>query len=778
MADIFKRGVSTLKTGSTSLSLVTPPYTAEGDLMVMFFTHKGADWATVPAGWTLIARDISGATRGEAHWKRAAAGESGTYAVSDLASTACGYTISLGGCLPSSDPIDVVATRANASGDSGTAGVTTTTNKALVVSIAALGYNYALSAWTGASLPVDLVEMADGGTTTGTRSRIGWAHVALATAGATGETGWTSTAVENVGICFAIKPDPAEVSWPTPITSVTERTNLTAATAIDVASLPATLIEAVEGLPDSETVWFKYTPSAEETSFGLFAWTAVTASTYRPLTSVYYGTPASLTSVFTNHLLRPLCVPVIEGETYYIKVHNQGASPVAATLVVSFVLGPNETVPIGSLVMPDDRAPWPAVCQSAVDGEILRVLSYPGCDAADILDSGVNLAEVDGDGDRLDLYSSSLEFVSSVLGVVSSTEWPTPRIRGDGTTNFYVCQQEGDLLVPPTVYTVSSAGVVGATTWTLPANAINLPCMAPSRDGTILYYGAQYLGGTTAAVHRYDLVADAPLTDLAAGISGHDLNTDILVMEDGSILVGYRHTTTPYNWFARRYAPDGTVLNTYDQGAVTLHRLALGPGDGTFWVWLLPLVNTVMMSRHIQIRASDGVELVTFDTPLFSRCQGRYSEDPEPDRFGVPHTCPIFVLRSEIEPPTPAPPPIAPLVFSRYQTRRLRRSPHIASEQRRLIHSRFQLDVEAGVGQTEEGSTLDPNEDPYVYLRWSDDGGHTWSQPIGMSAGKLGEYKKRLIWNRLGDARSRVFEVSMSAPVKWALLDAFIETAG
>jgi hypothetical protein len=60
-------------------------------------------------------------------------------------------------------------------------------------------------------------------------------------------------------------------------------------------------------------------------------------------------------------------------------------------------------------------------------------------------------------------------------------------------------------------------------------------------------------------------------------------------------------------------------------------------------------------------------------------------------------------------------------------------------------------------------------------LRWSDDGGHTWSNEHWASMGKLGEYGKRVIWRRLGmttKLRDRVYEVSGTDPVKIAIMGA------
>lgn len=65
--------------------------------------------------------------------------------------------------------------------------------------------------------------------------------------------------------------------------------------------------------------------------------------------------------------------------------------------------------------------------------------------------------------------------------------------------------------------------------------------------------------------------------------------------------------------------------------------------------------------------------------------------------------------------------------------------------------------------------------DPQIMLRWSDDGGHTWSNEHWASMGKIGEYGKRVIWRRLGmttKLRDRVYEISGSDPVKIAIMGA------
>lgn len=87
---------------------------------------------------------------------------------------------------------------------------------------------------------------------------------------------------------------------------------------------------------------------------------------------------------------------------------------------------------------------------------------------------------------------------------------------------------------------------------------------------------------------------------------------------------------------------------------------------------------------------------------------------------------------------------------------------------KRSAHHTLQLDCETGVG------TL-THTDPQVMLRWSDDGGHTWSNEHWVSMGAMGQFGRRAIWRRLGmtmKLRDRVYEVSGTDPVKIAILGA------
>jgi hypothetical protein len=76
---------------------------------------------------------------------------------------------------------------------------------------------------------------------------------------------------------------------------------------------------------------------------------------------------------------------------------------------------------------------------------------------------------------------------------------------------------------------------------------------------------------------------------------------------------------------------------------------------------------------------------------------------------------------------------------------------------------------------SDETTVTTQGADPQVMLRWSDDGGHTWSNEHWASMGKIGQYYKRVIWRRLGmtvKLRDRVYEVSGTDPVKIAIMGA------
>lgn len=80
----------------------------------------------------------------------------------------------------------------------------------------------------------------------------------------------------------------------------------------------------------------------------------------------------------------------------------------------------------------------------------------------------------------------------------------------------------------------------------------------------------------------------------------------------------------------------------------------------------------------------------------------------------------------------------------------------------------------------ETGVGIPPNSNPHVVLRWSDDGGKSWTNGRILSVGKSGETAFTVKANRLGSTRrfsgsDRLFELSSTDPFRVALLDADLE---
>lgn len=135
--------------------------------------------------------------------------------------------------------------------------------------------------------------------------------------------------------------------------------------------------------------------------------------------------------------------------------------------------------------------------------------------------------------------------------------------------------------------------------------------------------------------------------------------------------------------------------------------------------------------------------------------------------------------------------------------KRLRRAPHLTADLQRQYFEELQIQFQPGVGTTGIATnysidvlTIGPNDfyaispgeivvigtgslsasttttNPQAMLRWSSDGGSTWSNEHWTAIGAIGKYSNRAIWRRLGFARDRVFEVSVSDPVKAVIVSA------
>lgn len=95
------------------------------------------------------------------------------------------------------------------------------------------------------------------------------------------------------------------------------------------------------------------------------------------------------------------------------------------------------------------------------------------------------------------------------------------------------------------------------------------------------------------------------------------------------------------------------------------------------------------------------------------------------------------------------------------------RGRHIEKNRKVFKIGSIELGMEHGVGlATGQGS------EPVAGLRLSKDGGHSWGTQTFAPMGKVGEYRSRCIWRRLGRGRDIVPEVTITDPVKRVITDA------
>jgi len=113
--------------------------------------------------------------------------------------------------------------------------------------------------------------------------------------------------------------------------------------------------------------------------------------------------------------------------------------------------------------------------------------------------------------------------------------------------------------------------------------------------------------------------------------------------------------------------------------------------------------------------------------------------------------------------------------------RRMRRCPHLVADFQRQYFDELQLQFQPGVGlQGIETFPLGDNDigiNPQAMLRWSNDGGSTWSNEHWAGIGKVGKYQNRIIWRRLGQARDRIYEVVVTDPVKAVIVSANLKAS-
>lgn len=534
-------------------------------------------------------------------------------------------------------------------------------------------------------------------------------------------------------------------------------TNISFTTATDLGTtLPVTVTQQVDDAGTTYTVYYSYTAqSGDPPVLGLFA--VGDLSVYKPSTNIYLGPAGAPTLFITGAQNKPCQFLVTAGTQYFFKVTTNGGNPTPANLTLNLERFPNAAYPTGSIGVSDDNSGnFPIAILSSTTGLPLffSPLNAAGEVAAITTDGFLLINTENGSpSDQVKLFNATLQLLTTI------TPFAGKIVRGiatDMSTRFYV-----NGFGIGTVKSYDTAGNF-LQSWTLP-DADNVS-QAVTHSNTILYSANN---GAAGAIRRFDLVNNIALTDLVAGIATYSIGkSSLLVLADGTIIAAYYGGGSTTNVSVKAYNAAGSTLHTYSLGESNADvRLAMAIDDPvSFWIWTKDLTGpggtSTGFSTFRNIQVSNGAVLTNLNAPEYENGVYVPTATLTPERFGHSESCPFWVTRAVTIPAAESTTQI---------TRRQRTAPHLSNEQQWVYYGQFQLDLQTG-----QGAITGQGIAPTIMLEWSDDGGHTWSNEHWITASQLGLYKARAIWRRLGRSRDRIFRVTVSDPVAWNLIAAYL----
>lgn len=526
-------------------------------------------------------------------------------------------------------------------------------------------------------------------------------------------------------------------------------TNTDITTAQELGTLPVltTQDQTFAGTTYSP-LWYQLTVPTGVNALGVFIygnfgdWNPLGAC-YRNLASpeLIAGTPAGS---------RPLQIAVTPGETIYISSTSPGVTVTPALTTIDVIAGPALSVPVGSILINDSGDGFPLVALSATDGSNLAfVHPFPAGESCRVLTTGqVMVADSSINGPRI--YQGTTLFDTPVMpasgyelyGTDQTTGWWCFRVSGGQVYTVFVSK---DGTVSGTVYNILAGNCLGGT---------------PNLANTCVYV-VQNIGSTNQPIKKVT-IPGLIASDFVAGVANYTLRPGITTLLDDTVLCGYSRSGVANE--VRRFSTLGVLTDTYSLGADTaVEQIFTALDDPVhFWVWTTETADGGGLNRFRKIKVSDGTVTVNVTSVEFINAVSQPTPAIDNTRFGSDFSCVPWIARSGVAP--------APTTFA---DRRLRQFLLPSSPDNRMLFlARLELLCQTGIGLP-EGDAADPpvqGSDPQVMMQLSRDGGATWSPERWMTAGKLGEYTKRVRWLRNGRYRNAVCRIVVSDPVDWQFL--------
>lgn len=535
--------------------------------------------------------------------------------------------------------------------------------------------------------------------------------------------------------------------------------NTTPGTAVAV-TLPWTLeIDiSIGNIPDA--AWYRFTTSAS--TYLLSMQVAQDDHAYFGAMSLYESDGTTrVTSPdgvqLTTDWEDPINQPVDPRTVYYMQVQGDNGSPPGTLATFTTIANPNLSMPAGSILISNDEPGFPALIMSP-GGAILRAVAFSTGEQSDILQSGIILADTRNDAGNIEGVLE-LRNTDDTFSIIATIDDPLSTAKDyaitcNHTNKFWIASPVG-FGESFTFKSVTPAGVVGVTTYA--PTPQNLNFTAVKLDNSLLYFTTQV---SDAPVYTFNITGNADGANFAAGVTDY-LGRDIVVLSDGTLVVVYTgHPDSTLN-FIRHYSAAGATLHDVSITSGYYHdHICRNGSSATDIIWWQESITNPRTHLIQRIQLSDGTPLDSFTQPIYESGEADYPAA----RFGASASCPIIVLNTA----TVVQPTIG--ATTHRKMRRVRRAPHLWDGEAgaRIFYPGFQLLVETGADRPDLTTIA------RYALRWSDDGGFTWSNEYWVEAGTIGQYKLRALWRRLGYSRDRIFEVIDDFDGKSTILDALL----
>lgn len=422
--------------------------------------------------------------------------------------------------------------------------------------------------------------------------------------------------------------------------------NITAATATEITSLPFSTTQNVYDAGTTYTVWYKYTAQIGDNMIGLWGYGDFIGNNYVVRTHVYQGPESSLLSWLPITDDRPTQFPVTVGVTYFVSFEKRpDLTPTSAVLNLSVLKHTESTDTDGYFLnqafnkSATYNAPPISSILSADRDQIINryIRNIVIGEAGDRLADGTLMLSEAYTSPHIEIYNSS--YVSQIS--IPFSVGTGVAIRAHHSTNRFWAASD---VFRPTIKEYSSAGAELFSV-RVDATITGSGPLAVNNARNIVYFGVKSTG---QPIWKRDL--NTGVESIFVDLVSMHIAVESIVLSDDTVLILYAQAQAdPANVFVRRYNPAGTLVQTYEMGSLGnfVPRIGIDPTDSShFHIYYLP-VSGIPRDRIDKIRISDGVVVRSrYYTRYVAGAYGGFAV-PEPiARFGHDPSCPLIVLHS------------------------------------------------------------------------------------------------------------------------------------